>query len=779
MIAAPGARVDGVERRRLLVTGVVQGVGFRPFVHRLSTELGLAGFVGNDAAGVFVEVEGDVVVLAVFAERLSRDAPPLARVESVTQVAVPLTGVSGFVIAESSVGGGARTLVPPDVATCDECMTEVFDPADRRYRYPFTNCTNCGPRFTIISDLPYDRPATTMAGFTMCAACLAEYHDPADRRYHAQPNACPQCGPRVRFEIGNEIVEGTDAVLAAAHRAFASGGIVAVKGIGGYHLACDAGSDTALRSLRERKGRSDKPFALMVPNLAAAHELAEISDEEAAALVSPARPIVLLRGRPGTLVSPFVAPGNPLLGVMLPYAPLHHLLFAPAPGAGNAAPRTLVLTSGNLSDEPICTDDADARTRLAGLADAFLTHDRPIHVPCDDSVIRVVDGYVQPVRRSRGYTPLPVALPTHVAPTLAVGGELKNTCCIASGRRAWVSQHIGDMENLETLHAFERSVDAFQRMYAVQPTVIASDGHPGYLTRRWAVEHRGDRTLVEVQHHHAHVASVMAENGLDGTSPVIGIAFDGTGYGIGDNGAPEIWGGEVLLADYAGFVRVAHVLPLPLPGGDGAVRNPCRIAVAYLAALGIEADPSLTAVAACDAVELAVVRRQVERNVGCVPTTSMGRLFDAVASLLGVRHRISYEAQAAIELEVLAEGGTVDPAALPWAFGLDTAGIIDPAPVLQGIVDAVTEGSDLASTALAFHHAVAAAVLAASRHVAAVHGVLPVALTGGVFQNALLTRLTRASLETAGFEVLTHRLVPPNDGGLSLGQAVVAGYGRR
>ncbi len=779
MIAAPAARIDCVERRRLLVTGVVQGVGFRPFVHRLSAELGLTGFVGNDSAGVFIEVEGDLAVLAEFADRLCRDAPPLARVEAVSQAAMPLTGAGGFVIVESSVGGGARTLVPPDVATCDECMAEVLDPADRRFRYPFTNCTNCGPRFTIISDLPYDRPATTMAGFAMCPACLAEYHHPADRRYHAQPNACPECGPRLRFEMGSGIVEGTDAVLAAAHRAFAAAGILAVKGIGGYHLACDAGSDTALRSLRERKGRSDKPFALMVPNLVAARELAEISEEEAAALVSPARPIVLLRRRPGSPVSAAVAPGNPLLGVMLPYTPLHHLLFAPVPGADAAAPRALVLTSGNLSNEPICTDDADAHTRLADLADAFLTHDRPIHVPCDDSVIRIVDGNVQPVRRSRGYTPLPVALPVRVAPTLAVGGELKNTCCIASGRRAWVSQHIGDMENLETLHAFERTVDGFQRMYAVEPTMIASDRHPGYLTRRWAVEHRGDRTLVEVQHHHAHVASVMAEHGLDGTSPVIGIAFDGTGYGIGDDGAPEIWGGEVLVADYAGFVRAGHLRPLPLPGGDGAVRNPCRIAVAYLTALGIAAGPSLPAVAACDDVELAIVRRQVERNVGCVPTTSVGRLFDAVASLLGVRHRISYEAQAAIELEVLAERGAVDPAALPWAFGFDAAGVIDPAPVLQGIVDAVTDGGDLASTALAFHHAVAAAVLAVSRQVAAAHGAMPVALTGGVFQNALLTRLTRAALETEGFEVMTHRLVPPNDGGLSLGQAVIAGFGRR
>jgi hydrogenase maturation protein HypF len=759
------------------VTGVVQGVGFRPFVHRLSAELGLAGLVGNDSAGVFIEIEGAAAVLAEFAERLYRDAPPLARIESVSEAVMPTSGASGFAIVDSSTGGDARTLVPPDVATCDECMEEVRNPVDRRFRYPFTNCTNCGPRFTIINDLPYDRPATTMAGFAMCPDCLAEYHDPTDRRYHAQPTACPACGPRMRFEVHSEIVDGTDAVLAAAQRAFTIGDIVAVKGLGGYHLACDAGSDAALRALRERKGRSDKPFAVMVASLAAAREVAEIDDAEAEALLSPARPIVLLRRRSGAAVSPLVAPDNPLLGVMLPYTPLHHLLFAPVEDA--SAPFALVLTSGNLSNEPICIDDDDARARLAGIADAFLMHDRPIHVPCDDSVIRIVDGTVQPVRRSRGYTPLPVDLPVHVAPTLAVGGELKNTCCLASGRRAWVSQHIGDMENLETLDAFERTVEGFQQMYAVQPTMIASDRHPGYLTRRWAMEQRGDRTLVEVQHHHAHVASVMVEHGMDGTTPVIGIAFDGTGYGIGDDGAPEIWGGEVLVADYSGFIRAGHLRPLPLPGGDGAVRNPCRIAVAYLTALCIAADPALPAIAACDATELAVVRRQVERNVGCVPTTSMGRLFDAVASVLGVRHRTSYEAQAAIELEVLAARGTVEPAALPWEFGLDSDGVIDPAPVLQGIVDAVTDGAGRANTALQFHHAVAAVVVAATRQVATAHGWLPVALTGGVFQNALLTRVTRAALEVEGFEVLTHRLVPPNDGGLSLGQAVIAGYGRR
>ncbi len=772
------AAADVVVRRRLLVTGVVQGVGFRPFVYRLAAELGLAGVVGNDSTGVIIEVEGSDAVLDCFESRLISDAPPLAVIESVTSGALAPVGGGGFTIVPSAVGTGARTLVPPDVAVCDECMAEVSDPGDRRSRYPFANCTNCGPRFTIIRELPYDRPATTMSGFPMCHACQAEYDDPADRRYHAQPIACPACGPQVAFERRGHRLLGTDRVVAAMQHALADGEIVAVKGIGGFHLACDGGNDEALARLRERKGRVDKPFAVMVRDLAAARALASVDDEEAAALTSAARPIVLVRRRPDAALSALVAPGNPLLGILLPYTPLHHLLLGPVPGSTAVPPEVMVLTSGNLADEPICIDDADARVRLGGLADAFLTHDRPIQVPCDDSVIRVIDGHVQPIRRSRGYAPLPVTLPVEVAPTLAVGGELKNTFCLAAGRHAWISQHVGDMENLETLESFERSIESFQAMYDVEPTVIAADGHPGYLTRRWAFE-RSTGTVVEVQHHHAHVASVMAEHGLDGSTPVVGFAFDGTGYGIGDDGRPEIWGGEVLLADYSGFRRVGHLRPLPLPGGDSAVRNPCRIAVAYLTALGIDAEPSLPAISACDATELAVVRRQVERNVACVPNTSMGRLFDVVASLLGVRHRISYEAQAAIELEAVAEAGALD-GPVRWPFGCNDDGIIDPAPVLRGLTADLTAGARPSDLALAFHQAVADAVTTwAVRFAAVADQQLPVALTGGVFQNAMLARLARTGLEAAGFTVLTHRLVPPNDGGLSLGQAVVAGSARR
>jgi len=761
------------ERRRLRVFGIVQGVGFRPFVYRRAISLGIAGSVGNDSTGVFAEVEGDPDALDALTALLSAEAPPLAQVDRVESERIPVTGASGFTIVESSQGAGDRTLVPPDVATCDECLADVADPADRRYRYPFTNCTNCGPRFTIIRDLPYDRPATTMATFEMCGSCAAEYGDPADRRYHAQPVACPGCGPQLAFERAGGRIAGTDAVIGAVHQALSDGLVVAVKGLGGYHLACDASNDDAIALLRARKGRAAKPFAVMIADVAAAATVADIGAAERAALDGPARPIVLLRRRGGEhLVSPLVAPGNPLLGVMLPYTPLHHLLFTPVPGAEVAPPRALVFTSGNRSNEPICFDDDDARARLADLADVFCTHDRPIEVPCDDSVVRVVDGELQPLRRSRGYAPVPVALPAAVAPVVAVGGELKNTCCVASGRHAWVGQHIGDMENLETLTAFGASVAAFCRMYGVDPAGYAADLHPAYLTRRWAIDAAaaGRTEVIDVQHHHAHVAAVMAEHGVDRS--VLGFAFDGTGYGHAADGTTQIWGGEVLVADYDRFERVAHLRPLPLPGGDEGVRNPCRIAVAWLAALGLALDPSVPAVAACDDLERTLVVRQIERDIGCVPTTSMGRLFDVASSLLGVRHRIDYEAQAAIELEAAAESG--NPGVVEWTFGLDAADddtiVVDPAPVIRGLVAGLRSGHRVADLALAFHVAVADVIAVLAERLADGR---PVALTGGVFQNALLTRLARERL--TGYEVLTHRVVPANDGGLALGQAMIAG----
>lgn len=763
------------ERRRFTVTGVVQGVGFRPFVYRMATELDLVGLVGNDSASVFAEVQGSPDALDEFAHRLAADAPPLAQVTAVRVRSIPAVAESAFRIVTSEAGDGARTPIPPDIAVCDDCVRELFDPADRRYRHPFITCTNCGPRFTIIRDLPYDRPATTLADFPLCVRCAAEYHDPADRRFHAQPIACPQCGPSLWFEQDDERVTSTDAALAGAQRALASGRVVAIKGIGGYHLACAAGDGEAVAAIRARKGRDGKPFAVMVRDLHTARRLVAIEEAEAAVLTSPARPVVLLRRLPGAIVSDGVAPGSPWLGVMLPYSPVHHLLFAPVPGSSEHVPDTLVLTSANRSDEPICFTDAAEVDRLPALADALLTHNRPIHVPCDDSVVRVVDGRELPIRRSRGYAPLPVDLGRDGPSVLAVGGELKNTFCLTTGPRAYCSAHIGDMGTLETVQAFERSVAHLGGMQAANPSRIAADLHPGYLTRSWAERNVGDRPLDLVQHHHAHVASLLAEHGRLG-EPIVGVAFDGTGYGPDLDGAgTAVWGGEILLlgTDSHRFTRAGHLAPVPLPGGDVAVRNPWRMALSHLATAGIDWAPDLPPVAACSPAELRLLSSQLDSGLGCVACTSMGRLFDAVASLLGLRHSITYEGQAAIELEVLATGVGVSGIPGPrlrLAVGAD--GVLDPTPLLAGIVTGLRGGASPAHLAAAFHHAVADAV---AEVVAQVAGSVRLAgLTGGVFQNVLLLRLVRRRLQDGGFEVLTHRLVPPNDGGLALGQAAVA-----
>ncbi|MEE3066230.1 MAG: carbamoyltransferase HypF [Actinomycetota bacterium] len=755
-------------RQRFIVTGVVQGVGFRPFVHRIAGELGLAGFVGNDSGAVFLEVQGEPARVAEFGRRLRAQAPPLARIASVSVVdlAADTSGRQDFRIVASQTNAGATTPIPPDIAACDDCVTELFDPHNRRYRHPFVTCTNCGPRFTIIRELPYDRPATTMAAFPMCARCAAEYHDPANRRFHAQPIACPECGPSLWFCSQDGRVARSDAALAAAQRALVAGAVVAIKGIGGYHLACAADDETAVGALRSRKARGAKPFAMLVRNLDVARRYAEIDDLEAAVLSSPARPIVLLRRRPGAPVAAAVAPGSPLLGLMLPYSPVHHLLLTPAPEA-------LVFTSANRTEEPICFTDDDVTSRLPGLCDAILDHDRPIHVPCDDSVVRVVKDQVKdqgaqvlPIRRSRGYAPLPVDLGRSGPAVLAVGGELKNTCCLTDGSRAYLSGHIGDMASWETLRAFERAVRQLGEIRG-EPARLAADLHPGYHTRSWAERRAGDRPLDLVQHHHAHVVSLLAEHGRLG-EPVVGVSFDGTGYGCDDT----IWGGEILVLghDSHRFVRAGHLLPVPLPGGDAAVRNPWRMALSQLWMAGIDWTPQLAPVAAASVEELRLTRSQLESGTGCVPCSSMGRLFDAIASLLGVRHRIDYEGQAAIELEALAERAAGPGPSLPLTVRAD--GVIDPAPCIQTTVSALYAGTPTALLAAAFHRAVAIAV---AKVVAQVAGPIRlVGLTGGVFQNVLLSRGCRELLQRNGFEVLTHHTVPPNDGGLALGQAAIS-----
>jgi hydrogenase maturation protein HypF len=756
-------------RRRFTVTGVVQGVGFRPFVHRIATDLGLTGFVGNDSGAVFLEVQGPGTRIDEFRRRLGAEVPPLASISAVHVVDVDADRLcdSGFRIVESQPATGATTPIPPDIAVCDECIAELFDPRDRRYRHPFVTCTNCGPRFTIIRALPYDRPATTMSAFAMCERCAAEYHDPTDRRFHAQPIACADCGPSLWFAANNGRVAGSDAALGATQQALAAGAVIAIKGVGGYHLACRVDDEAAVVALRTRKARGAKPFAMLVRDLDVARRYAHLDDIEAAVLTSPARPIVLLRRRRDAPLAEAVAPGSPLVGLMLPYSPIHHLLLAPVPGVHAPVPHSLVLTSANRSDDPICFTEDDGRQRLPSLCDAVLDHDRPIHVPCDDSVVRVVDDRELPIRRSRGYAPLPVDLGRDGPAVLAVGGELKNTFCLTDGARAYLSGHIGDMETLETLQAFERAVGQLSEIRH-EPVRLAADLHPGYHTRSWAERRAGDRPLDLIQHHHAHVVSLLAEHGRLG-EPVIGVSFDGTGYGCDQT----IWGGEILKLgpDSHRFARVGHLLAVPLPGGDAAVRNPWRMALSQLWMAGIDWTPDLPPIAAATPAELRLTRSQLESGTGCVPCSSMGRLFDAVASLLGVRQRIDYEGQAAIELEALAES-MGDAAGPKLRLAVRPGGVIDPAGMLRVMVSSLRAGVSPAVLAAEFHRAVAGAVTEAVRKVAG--PVRLVGLTGGVFQNVLLLRDCRQRLQQAGFEVLTHHAVPPNDGGLALGQAAIS-----
>jgi hydrogenase maturation protein HypF len=767
--------------RHIHIKGVVQGVGFRPFVYNLAAELDLAGWVLNSSSGVEIEVVGPEDALDAFVERLMEDAPPLARIEYISATSVPPAEVDipepgRFVIRHSEAQPGEFLPISPDVTICDDCLRELFDPDDRRYRYPFINCTNCGPRFTIIQDIPYDRPKTTMMPFVMCPDCQAEYDDPGNRRFHAQPNACPVCGPRVWLQISSlqsPIASGNEAIQRTREMLLAGQG-VAVKGLGGFHLACDATSDEAVALLRERKGRVDKPFAIMAFDLETVERYCEVNDDERALLTSRERPIVLLRRKSDTPISPLVAPGNNYLGVMLPYTPLHYLLLEPSTdcllGIDHCSfPPALVMTSGNYSEEPIAIDNEEALERLENLADAFLLHDRDIHARCDDSVTRVFAGNELPIRRSRGYAPYPVHLPFEVRQVLGVGGELKNTFCLTRDRYAFLSQHIGDMENYETLQFFEQMVGQLGRTFRIEPGIIACDMHPGYLSTQWAKSQiSGLQSPISfVQHHHAHIASVMAEHGLAGGASVIGVAFDGTGYGT--DGA--IWGGEFLVADYASFHRAAHLKYVPLPGGDAAIRRPYRAALAHLWAAGIAWDDELPAVAAAPLGERVILEQQLKREVSVVPTSSVGRLFDAVSALAGVRQEITYEAQAAIELEALVEGAVANEEAYPFRLAGEE---IDPAPCVGAVVADVRAGVPAGVIAARFHQGLAHMIRDVCLCIRREAGLWDVALSGGVFQNVTLLGLVLPLLDEAGFTVYIHRLVPPNDACVSLGQAVVA-----
>ncbi len=773
-------------RTRVAIHGAVQGVGFRPFVFRLATGLGLRGWVNNSAQGVLVEIEGPRHARDAFLLRLERERPPLSFIQSLEATHLDAAGYADFQIRPSDAAGGKTALVLPDIATCPECLREIFDPANRRHRYPFTNCTHCGPRFSILEALPYDRPNTAMKAFAMCPACQAEYDDPRDRRFHAQPNACPVCGPRVAlWDRAGRGLAADDGALVEAVQALRAGRIVAVKGLGGFHLMVRAADDDAVRRLRTLKHRKEKPFAVMVPSLAAAEAVCAISELEARALRSPEAPIVLLRRRAAGGVATAVAPGNPTLGVMLPYTPLHHVLLADL-----GAP--VVATSGNLADEPICTDEREAVARLGAIADLFLVHDRPIVRHVDDSLVRLVLGREMVLRRARGFAPLPVTVATPLPPTLAVGAHLKSTVALARGRQVFLSQHIGDLETAAALGAFERVIGDLERLNEMTPQHIAADAHPDYLSTKHA--RRTGLPVVCVQHHYAHVLACMAENDL--SAPLLGVAWDGTGFGTDGT----IWGGEFLRVTPASVERVGHLRLFRLPGGDQAVKEPRRSALGALYALFGDAvfkRDGLAPLAAFTPAERNALRTMLARPVNAPLTSSAGRLFDAVASLLSLRHTASFEGQAAMDLEFAFDpdesdeaypvrlteirydpnhdGQTLPPCPLHadcLAFTCPpVTHIVDWAPMIEGLLADLQRGLPVWELSAKFHNTLAESIVAVAQRVA----VPRVALTGGCFQNKYLLERTVGALRGAGFSPYWHQRVPPNDGGVALGQAVAVG----
>ena len=760
-------------RRGVVVCGVVQGVGFRPFVYKLAHEEGLAGFIGNDTDGVTIEVEGPGQRVEAFLARLRTEAPPLARIDRVYVRELASKGDKGFRIVASEVLGRVSTGIPADAATCPDCLRELLDPSDRRYRYPFLNCTNCGPRFTITRRIPYDRSQTSMARFPMCAACQREYDDPLNRRFHAQPNACWDCGPQLTLlDADGSAIAAADPVAATIARLLV-GEIVAVKGIGGFHLSVDATNEAAVLRLRERKHRYGKPLAVMVRDLEAARRICELTPDEEALLRTPARPILLARARPGNRIAAQVAPGIPWLGVFLPYAPLQHLLF------NDARVHALVMTSANLSEEPIAIDNEEARARLGNIADAFLLHDREILQRCDDSVAAVVDGAPQLIRRARGFVPLAVKLPLDAPPLLAVGGHLKNVFALARGPFAYQSQHLGDLENLTGLEFFNESLAHLMRTFEIDPRIVVHDMHPGYLSTDWAKEWATKRGLeiLAVQHHHAHVAGCMAEHGLHG--PVIGLSLDGTGYGADG----RVWGGEVLLCSLSGFERFAHLDYVPMPGSTAAIHEPWRMALGHLHAAGFDvASPEVLGLLGAREREARILLRMMERGLNAPLTSSLGRLFDAAAAVVLGRRVVDYEAQAAIELEGVAVDEPDEPAgASAYAMEFSAADWTRREPAKMGIttlwralIKDLRAGVGKARIASRFHAGVAAGFVRAAVLAREATGLKQVALSGGCMHNRRLARLLRAGLEAQGFEVFQHLQVSPGDGGLSYGQAAVA-----
>jgi len=815
----------GLGGARIVIKGIVQGVGFRPFVYSLAKQLGLKGWVRNTSAGVEIEVDGELSSLRSFIHAVQFESPPLARIDSIEVTEKALNGFHEFEIHHSAEIEDEFQPVSPDVSICEDCLRELFDPNDRRFLYPFINCTNCGPRFTIIERIPYDRANTTMAGFVMCDDCRAEYNNPLNRRFHAQPIACPACGPQVWLE-GRFTEPDPHKAIPLAVNILRQGRIVAIKGLGGVHLACDATNAEAVNALRSRKLRVDKPFAIMMGTLDDISNQCFINEYERGLLLSKDRPIVILQRKPDSIVDPNVAPGQHTLGVMLPYTPLHHLLFYDWATLNNnwnspppEKPLMLVMTSGNLSEEPIAKDNEEAVDRLSGIADAFLLHDRPIRTRCDDSVGRVFEVrrpprrtagslsrqnlsgrdiersresyFWTPIRRSRGYVPYPVLFPDQYPQVLAVGGELKNVFCLTRGRYAFLSHHIGDLENFETLKAFEDGIAHFESLFKATPEILAHDLHPNYLATRYALDRAATERIpaIAVQHHHAHVAACMADNDYRGEGLILGVSFDGTGYG--DDG--KIWGGEFLLANYRDYKRVAHLIYAPLPGGEQAIREPWRIALAWLILSGIEWSEDIPPVKYAKQSSsmndngrgfyidlLEVIRKQLTNQINTPLTSSAGRLFDAVASLIGIRHTVNYEAQAAIEMEAAADQNEKSSYSfeisdrLPVGEVDEDVHLIDPTPMFREIVADLRTGTSQNAIAGKFHNTVMNMIAETCRAIQRDYGIQDVFLSGGVWQNAYLLTRTIPVLDALGFRVYTHRQVPSNDGGLALGQAIVA-----
>lgn len=798
------------------ITGIVQGVGFRPFVYGLATELGLKGWVKNTSAGVEIAIEGSDQSIHNFTTRLRDEVPPLAIIDDYIVEPCTTNGYAKFTIIKSEAIPQAFQPISPDVSICDDCLNELFNPEDRRYHYPFINCTNCGPRFTIIKDIPYDRPNTTMSEFDLCPECQAEYTDPLDRRFHAQPVACPNCGPDVWLEFnpqytvpknhaiidkGNSSPESLGA-LTKTQQLLIAGKIIAIKGLGGFHIACDATNPLAVEELRRRKLRVDKPFAVMMPNIDTIREHCYLGEKEVEALRSRERPILILPRRPESNIAEEIAPNQKTIGVMLPYTPMHYLLFtdwelSESVSVEALLPLVFVMTSGNLSEEPIVSGNDEARQRLSNLVDAYLMHNRPIHTRCDDSIIRNIDANINSkaqgddrssnltiIRRSRGYTPTPLKIPWKGLPLLATGAELKNTFCLTRDNYAFLSHHIGDMENYETLLSFEEGISHFEHTFKIQPEVLAYDLHPNYLATRYALKRADQEGIpaIGVQHHHAHIASCMVEHGFFSDQPVIGVSFDGTGYG--EDGA--IWGGEFLIADYTKYARYAHLTYAPLPGGDLAIRKPARIALAYLRQADLDWDPILAPIAFLSNQELAALDSQLKNNINTPMTSSMGRLFDAVAALINVRQEINYEAQAAIELEALVDSDEdiaysfeiTQPDEKPGAdttpYSKLNPAKIDYKPMFKEIISDMQNRIDQGRISARFHNGLAVMVneiCVAMRNTSSINQVV---LSGGVWQNMVLLQKTVKLLREADFEVMRHFAVPPNDGGLALGQAAIA-----